>query len=117
MARTAIAVQEIAYLGSGAINFSAADATNGMMFPNDGRTVLLVKNDGTSAITATVVSVADEYGRTGDIAPTVAAGEIRIIGPLRSGLFNQKNGADQGKVYVNFSADTNVKVAAVRLNF
>lgn len=116
MPRTAIAIQEIPFLGSGAISFAAADAVNGMLFPNDGKTVLLVKNGGASAITLTVVSVADEYGRSGDIAPPVAAGEERIVGPLRPALFNQRSGADAGKVYVNFSSGTSVTVAALRLN-
>lgn len=116
MARTAIAVQEIQFLGSGAIAFTAADATNGMMFPNDGRTVLLIKNGGAGAITVTVTSVPDEYGRTGDLIISVAAGEERIVGPLRPALFNQRSGADQGTVYVGFSAATSVTVAAPRLN-
>jgi len=116
MARTAIAVQEVPFQGSAAVNFGAADSVNGMVFPNDGRTILLVKNAGAAPITVTVASVQDEYGRSGDIsAASVDVGAERVVGPLRPALWNQKSGTDMGKVYVDVSDDTSVTVAALRL--
>jgi hypothetical protein len=44
MARTAIAVQQVQKNKSGALTFAAADQANGMSFPNDGNTILRVKN-------------------------------------------------------------------------
>jgi hypothetical protein len=110
MARTAIPIQTIQGGASAAVTFTNADAANGMEFENDGATDLIVKNDDASPKTVTVVSVADEAGRTGDLAPSVAAGEVRAYGKLRPAWWNQSN----GKVNVNFSAATNLKVAAVR---
>lgn len=117
MARTSIAVQEVPFQGNIAgITLGAVDAVNGMMFPNDGRTLLVVRNADAAGKTVTVKSVADEAGRTGDQVITVAAGAIAVVGPLRRSWWNQPSGADSGNVYVDFSAATNTTIAALRLN-
>lgn len=117
MARTSIPVEEVPFQGyDSAVTFSGADAANGMMFPNDGRTVLLVRNSDAAAKTVTVVSVADEARRTGDHSISIAAGNTAVIGPLRPGWWNQRSGADGGNVYVDFSAATAVTVGCLRLN-
>ncbi len=116
MPRTAIAVQEIpanSYVG--AITFTAVDAANGMMFPNDGRTILIVKNADTASKTVTVVSVADQWGRTGDHSITVAAGGEAIVPPLPPAVWSQQSGADANNVYVNFSAATSTTIGCLRL--
>jgi hypothetical protein len=121
MPRTALAVQEITpFTGLASIVFTAADSANGMMFPNDGRTLLFVRNNDVAAKTVTIVSVPDDALRTGDIplvVPAAAAGlqAVAMSNPLRPGLFNQRT-TDVGNVYVNFSAATNLTVAAVRIN-
>jgi hypothetical protein len=121
MAKTAIAVQNVP-AGSGIqnVNLAAADSVNGMMFPNEGRTSLVILNNDVAAKTVTIASVPDENGRTGDIALVVPAASggipgIGICDTLPSTLFNQQN-SDAGNVYVSFSAATNLKVAAVRFN-
>lgn len=116
MARTSIAVEEVAFQGYDSdVTFTAVDAVNGMMFPNDGRTVLLVRNADAAAKTVTVVSVADDAGRTGDHSIVIAAGKTAIVNPLRPGWWSQRGGADGGQVYVDFSAATSTTVACVRL--
>lgn len=114
MARTAITIQTLPTTGAGDTDlaFTAADATNDMSFANDGKTLFFVKNASASPVTATVVSVADEYGRTGDLAFVVAAGKTGVCGPFRpQGIWNQSTGL----VHVDFAADTDITVAALKL--
>ncbi len=119
-AHTAITVQAPAqYSGISNLTLTAADAANGMMFANDGKTILVVLNNDASSKTVTIVSVPDENGRTGDIVLTVPAASggfpgIAITDTLPTALFTQQN-SDAGNVYVTFSASTSVKVAAVRI--
>jgi hypothetical protein len=119
-AHTAITVQAPAqFNGISNVTLTAADSANGMMFPNDGKTVLVVINNDVSSKTVTVVSVPDENGRTGDIVLTVPAAVggfpgIAITDQLPTALFSQQT-TDAGNVYVTFSAATSVKVAAVRI--
>jgi hypothetical protein len=117
---TAITVQAPAQFGGiQNVTLTAADSANGMMFLNDGKTVLVVINNDVAAKTVTVVSVPDENGRTGDIVlvvPAAAGGfpGIAITDQLPTALFTQQS-TDAGNVYVSFSAATNLKVAAVRI--
>jgi hypothetical protein len=119
-AHTAITVQAPAQFGGiSSVTLTAADSVNGMMFPNDGKTVLIVINNDVSTKTVTIVSVPDENGRTGDIILTVPAASgsfpgIAITDQLPTALFTQQS-TDPGNVYVTFSAATSVKVAAVRI--
>jgi hypothetical protein len=119
-AHTAITVQAPAQFGGiSNLTLTAADSVNGMMFPNDGKTVLIVINNDVSTKTVTIVSVPDENGRAGDIILTVPAASgsfpgIAITDQLPTALFTQQS-TDAGNVYVTFSAATNVKVAAVRI--
>jgi hypothetical protein len=117
---TAITVQAPAQFGGiQNVTLTAADSANGMMFLNDGKTVLVVINNDVAAKTVTVVSVPDENGRTGDIVLVVPAAVggfpgIAITDQLPTALFTQQS-TDAGNVYVSFSAATNLKVAAVRI--
>jgi len=111
MARTAIPVQTIVKNTGAAISFMAADAVNNMEFVNDGNTELLVNNGGGSACTVTVHSVADPFGRTGDLTPSVAASAIESFPALDPVLWNQPGSS---QVNVDFSESTSVTVAAVR---
>jgi hypothetical protein len=114
MPRTAIAIQAIARNNGAQLVSAGADQANGNIFPNDGKTVLVVKNGDASPRTCTIVSVACSHGRTQDLAVVVANGEEAVIGPFDAEAFNQKSGADIGQVYVNWSAGTaaTVKVTA-----
>jgi hypothetical protein len=119
-AHTAITVQAPAQFGGiQNVTLTAADSANGMMFLNDGKTVLVVVNNDVAAKTVTIVSVPDENGRTGDIVlvvPAAAGGfpGIAITDQLPTALFTQQS-TDAGNVYVSFSASTNLKVAAIRV--
>lgn len=116
MPRTSIPITEIGLNGSlNPIVWTAADSTNDMMFDNDGRTVLLIRNASAGAVNVTVKSVADEAGRTGDIVMAVAAGNTSAVSPLRPAWWNQRSG-DIGKVHVDFDVATSITVAALRLN-
>ena len=119
-AHTAITVQAPAQFGGiQNVTLTAADSANGMMFLNDGKTVLVVINNDVAAKTVTIVSVPDENGRTGDIVLVVPAAVggfpgIAITDQLPTALFTQQS-TDAGNVYVTFSAATNLKVAAIRI--
>lgn len=66
-----------------AVTMTAADTTNKEQLALTGREVLIVHNTGASSRTYTVTSVADPYGRTGDItAQTILAGAIHTVGPF-----------------------------------
>lgn len=117
MAHTAIAITQ--YAANAAVNpiaFAAVDAVNGNEFENDGKTIIIVRNASASPVTVTFTSVADEAGRTGDVAAVVAAGDTMLFGPLRPSWWNQRSGDHPGSVLVTFSASTSITVAAVRLN-
>lgn len=111
MARTSVAVQTIPFQKAATVTFTAADVTNGNMFDNDGSTVLLVKA-GAGAVTVTVTAVEDEAGRAVNLTQNVSANAEAIIGPLRTGWWNQ-SGADIGKVHVSCSAAASI--AALKL--
>lgn len=111
MPRTSIAVQSVPFQGAAGVTYAAADVTNGNMYDNDGGTVLIVKA-GAGAVTVTVTAVPDEAGRAVDLVQAVAANTDAIIGPLRTGWWNQ-SGTDLGKVYVSCSAAASV--AALKL--
>ena len=114
MARTALSVQSSSKSGLSA-TYSAADATNGMLFTNDGGIFLHVKNGGAGSINVTITSVPCSHGRTEDQIVSIGAGADEFIGPFKKELFNQKSGTDVGKVYVDFDIDTSVTLAAIKL--
>jgi hypothetical protein len=111
MPRTALAIQDVPPQSKLAVVYSAADNANNNSFDNDGKTLLLVRNPTGGALAATIPSVTDENGRTGDLALTVAAGETQVVGPLKSSLYNQSS--DSNKVWVNPASG--LTLAAVRL--
>lgn len=118
MPRTAITVNELPAHGGEVdeIVWTSCDQTNGMDFPNDGRTLLLVRNANAATRQVTVVSVADPYGRTKDTDMDLAADTgYAVAGPFLPPLFNQ---GSTGRVNVdpsnNHSAD-DFQVAAIRL--
>lgn len=92
-----------------AYSLGAVDATNGNSFLNNGDELLLVNNASASAVTVTIVSVPDVYGRTGDISLSVPANSSRVFGPFPTYLFNQPDGT----VNVNFSAGASVTAAVI----
>lgn len=111
MSQTALAVQTPGIAGA-APTYNAVDGTNGNTFPNNGRTIALIKNGGASSITATFTSVPDPYGRTGDVTVTVPASGEMAVGPFNPSLFNQISG-NVGNVNCTFSSGTSVTMALI----
>jgi hypothetical protein len=115
MPRTALPIIDVPVNAEiDSITFSTADQTNGNAYPNDGKTHLIFQNTTGAAITATIVSVADEAGRTGDLTVVVPATTgIGYVPRLRQPWWNQQSGVDAGSVLINYSA-AGLKVAALR---
>ncbi len=107
-----IPIQSIGFLGSiAAVSFTAGDAGNDHDFDNSGNDFLWVQNDGGGAVQVTIVSVADPFGRTGDIVMSVAAAGRGVAGPFPGPLFNQSGGK---RVNVLLDIDTSVTLAVIR---
>lgn len=109
-----IPVQSIGFLGSiAAVSFTTGDDVNDHDFENTGDEILWVQNDGAGTVQVTVSSVADPYGRLGDVVFTVAATTGRgCAGPFVPPLFNQST----GRVNVLLDDDTGVSLAVVRFD-
>lgn len=116
MARTDLTVQQIAQAGI-APAYTAA-TVDGCMIPGTGDVFLHVKNANAASCTVTVQSAEQRAGL--DVADQTvvvpATTGDRMIGPFRPDVFSRATGAaDAGKVYVDFSIQTSVTVAALRL--
>lgn len=114
MARTTLTPTQApgSYAGTGvAVIMTAADAVNLNQFRASGKDLVIVQNTGIGGHTFTVTSEPDPYGRSGDIAAeAIAAGEIRVVGPLEVEGWMQPD----GNVYLQ--ADSNeVKFGVLRL--
>lgn len=94
-----------------AVTMTAADTSNKEQFALTGREILLVHNTGASSYTYTITSVADPYGRTGDITTqSIAAGAIHTLGPFGLAGWQQTD----GRLYLEAS-NTAVKFGVVAL--
>jgi hypothetical protein len=114
MARTAVALQDMSVQpSSAAVTLTTVDAVNNNMVPNNGNTLIVIQNPTGGSLSATVVSTSDQFGRTGDLVISLAAGEIRAVGPLPAAVWNQRS-TDIGFVYVNPAAA--LKIGALNLN-
>ena len=67
-----------------------APGADEFLLPNDGKTVVLIH--AVTGDTWTVVPVLDKFGRTETLTPTIAAGDIGVIGPFLPELFNDSDG-------------------------
>lgn len=113
MPRTDIPITDIPFQGSLANIVAggvAGDAANDHEMVNDGSTLIAVHNGSGGVVNATVVSVADQLGRTGDDPKAIAAGDTAIFGPYRRDAWNQPG----GKIHLDLDVDTSVTVAGVR---
>ncbi len=105
-----LTVQKVTAAGIGP-TFAAANA-GGDAFANNGRTMVVVKNDGASSITVTITSARTcNQGFLHDLTISVPAGAERWIGPFAPWRFNDES----GQVAVGYSAVTSVTVAAIEL--
>jgi len=75
------------------LTMSAGDASNGNTFAFTGRDVVILHNTGASTRTYTITSIADPYGRTGDITTqNILTGVYMAIGPLSVDGWRQTDG-------------------------
>lgn len=113
MARQALAVQTIV---EGGLNMAMTAAhADGHKFPNKGKEKIRVLNGSGGSINVTIATGKTVQGlAVADKVVAVPAGETRFIGPFNSDLYNQPSGADAGQVFVDFSAQASVTLAAFR---
>ncbi len=117
MARSVIAITTAVQAGIIA-TLDVTDSSNDHEFFNPvGGVVLILVNGLTAAgttIVTTIISVADPYGRTGDLTcPSSATGTVMIAGPFPPLLFNQTD--DTVQVDVSAS-DAQSHFIALRVN-
>ena len=75
------------------LTMTAGDASNGNQFTLTGREVVILHNTGVSTRTYTISSVADPYGRTGDITTqNITAGAYMALGPFGIDGWRQTDG-------------------------
>ncbi len=114
MARTVLTPQNLGTKGGQSVLWADLDAGNLMQYQNTGREVFLVRVGTGGAATITVPSVADPYGRTGDIGPVIITGpETKAFGPFSPPTI-WGNGAAQ--LFINPSAlagSTSVAVISI----
>jgi hypothetical protein len=97
---------------NGIVKTMVAAAAGGDTFPNDGNTMLFVKNGGASSVTVTINSQTPcNYGFDHDIVVSLAAGAEINFPKLDTVRFNDST---TGLVSVTYSAVTSVTVGAVR---
>lgn len=94
MARTLIATNAVPRHGVSldAATMTAADDSNDMYFVNTGRTVLVMTNSNATTRAGSIISVADEHGRTADEPYSVAQNAIAFMGPFPPSRWNQAGG-------------------------
>jgi hypothetical protein len=81
-------------------------------FPNDGNTLLHVKNASGGSINVTITSVQNcDQGVNHPVVVAVGAGAEKFIGPFNPTRFNNPS---TGRVTVGYSAQTSITAAAVR---
>jgi hypothetical protein len=116
MARTLIPTKTLPLHGATTtdISWTAASAADDHYFVNTGGEILLAKNNDSGSHVATLVSVADPYGRTGDETITVAAGALKALGPFPPELWNQ-SGSQNIHLDIGTDEDTSVSFAVLRI--
>lgn len=111
MARTDIPVTDQPNEGSTEISYTSGDAANNMKYVNTGTTILLV-SVGSTQTQITIQAVDDMAGRSVNEVVTTTSNEV-VFGPFTQSWWNQ-SGTDE--VHVDLDQDTDVNVAALRLD-
>lgn len=109
MPRTALTVTAITRTGVTQPAQQAGDVANGNSIAgNDGRIFLEIKNDDASTQTVTFLTPGTVDGLAiADLVISFAAGDMKLVGPLAPGTFNQSDGL----VYVDVTdADLKFRV-------
>jgi hypothetical protein len=95
--------------GNGQDLVGVAAAGGGDSFPNDGSTILVIKNGGGSPITLTCVTTITIDGlAVTDLTATIGAGETRAVGPFPTNYYSTT-------VSLTYSGVTTVNVCALRV--
>lgn len=96
--------------GSVVFAFAAADTVNKDEFLLTGREIILISNTDVSSHDVVITSVADPYGRTGDLTVTVAASTMKAV------YIGDRSGWMQGggTLYID-ADDATVELAVLRL--
>jgi hypothetical protein len=90
-----------------------AAGAGGDSFPNDGKTVFVIRNGSGASITLTVVTPVTVDGlAVADLTATIGAGETRSVGPFPPAWYNDAGGS----VNVTYSAVTTVTVVPLSVN-
>lgn len=119
MSRSLIPTNDLPLDGKlNSLTYIAADSSNNHYYVDDGSTVLVAICGDSATKTVTVVSVADALGRTGDMVLTVPANDTNNDGLSFFGLPSGAGWRQAGgnNVNVNVSANTKLKLAALRVN-
>ena len=92
---------------------TALDNTDGALVPNDGRTVILIRNAGAGTHVVTAVTAGTIAGNAiADLAVSVLAADWAVLPALPVDIFNNAN----GKVAITADGTkSEVKVVALRL--
>lgn len=120
MAVVTLTAKEVDFNGveaySDTTDYSAATATDGYEFLNDGKTLLHIKNDsGAVSLTVTldVPNTCDFNGSSvHDEAITIPFGDDYIIGPFPTHIFNEPS---TGKVTARLSAFADITACVYKL--
>lgn len=119
MAITANANLEVAQIAADTgitLTMTAADATDGHKFDNDGKTFLLVANDSVGSRTVTIeTGLAHGSLAVEDVTLVIALGNKAMFGPFDETVFNVPIGqTDAGRVKFGFDAASSTTFALVR---
>lgn len=113
MARTALATTQA--VDTGVVRTLAAANVDGHTIDGGGSVLLEVANASGGSINVTIQTAATVGSlAVADQVVAVAAGATKIIGPFKPSIYDRPVGAaDEGKVYVDFSAVASVTCIAV----
>ena len=109
--RATLTVTEI--LATGVAESLATSDGDGHKFLNTGKEFLIITNDYTDTVTATIVTAYTFAGYDiADVDVGVAAGATQLVGPFNTSVFNYRTGSDKGYVYINWDAAVTGTVAS-----
>jgi hypothetical protein len=111
MARVSVATQKI--VGTGLVANKTAPTVDGDVI-DSGAVAVLVTNGSGAPINVTAQTPQTVAGlAVAEQIVAVAAGATALIGPFPKGTYGQLSGADEGRVYIDYSAQASVTRAVV----
>jgi len=111
MARVDVTTQRI--VNTGLAPTLTAPTVDGDVI-DSGAVAVYVTNGSGGSINVTAQTPATQSGlAVAESVVAVAAGATRLIGPFPKGTFGQLSGADEGQVYIDYSAQASVTRAVV----